>query len=222
MDKGICARVCALLLALLSFCTHALDDGILPPLMRVGEVSQSQYAVAWWQWQKSVPGPASPFSDMTGLRCDYSQSGPVWFLASAPNDHKVERYCNVPAGKYLFVPVMSQLAAPNYENEFECPAVQQAVAIKWPQVKTLSLELDGHDLGSLAAFRQKARSCFDLLGSVSRDRLPPKIYPSATEGYWVMLRPLSPGEHSLKIRSRYLADSGQELVQDIDYTINIY
>lgn len=222
MDKGICVRTLALLLAFFSLHLHALDQRLLPPLLMVGDTSQSQYAVRWWQWQKSVPGPASPYSDMTGLRCDYNQHGDVWFLASAPNGQLVDRYCNVPAGKYLFVPLFSQLAAPNFENEYDCAAVKDAVAVDWPRMSELTLEIDGESVGSLAPFRQKSKSCFDLLGGVARDRLPPKIFPSATEGYWVMIRPLEPGEHKLKILSRYNAADGRELVQNIRYTVNIY
>ncbi|WKE67160.1 hypothetical protein PVT67_07965 [Gallaecimonas kandeliae] len=209
------------MLALFSFETLALDEALLPPRMRVAKVSQEQYAVAWWQWQKSVPGPASPYADVTGHRCDYNQKGPVWFLASAPNGQKVDRYCNVPAGKFLFVPMLSMLAAPNFENQYPCETMQQAVQVSWPLIKELSLQVDGQDMGNLAPFKQSSRQCFDLLGAVSRDRLPPKITPSATEGYWVMVKPLPPGEHKLSIRSRYEAGDGEQ-VQNIDYTINIY
>ncbi|WP_406662931.1 hypothetical protein [Gallaecimonas sp. GXIMD1310] len=198
-----------------------MDKRVLPPLMTVDGTSQAQYAKAWWQWQKSVPGPASPQNDLTGLRCDYGQKGDVWFLASAPNGKAVERYCNVPAGRYLFVPVLGQLAAPSYENQYDCNTMKKAVVINWPNISKMSVELDGQAVSNMAAYRQRSRRCFDLLGAVSRERLPPKIFPSAFEGFWLMIKPLEPGEHDLKILAKY-SSGQQDLSQNIRYTINVY
>ena len=50
------------------------------------------------------------------------------------------------------------------------------------------------------------------------------VYPSATDGYWMMLKPLKEGTHKIKFRAEY-NDPGHafgRMVQDIEYDINIY
>ncbi len=202
----------------------AKDDVVVPPLVRVDKISQAEYAQAWWQWIKSVPSVASPLTDKTGARCDFNQRGLVWFLANSNSKAPVERFCEIPKDKYLFVPILTQLATPRVENERPCTDMKSAVSLHWPHVEELSLELDGKTITNLAAFRQQSRNCFDVLGKVSRDRLPPRLFPSATEGYWVMLRPLPAGEHQLRIKARYRAEHVNKGVieQDVTYRINSY
>ncbi|WP_341501172.1 hypothetical protein [Gallaecimonas sp. GXIMD4217] len=213
-----------LLFSVLAPSASAIEDWVVPPLMRVDKMSQTEYAHAWWQWIKSVPSVASPLSDRTGERCDLNQRGLVWFLANSNSKEPVERFCEIPKDKYLFVPILTQLAEPRMENEKPCAEMKAASALHWPHIEEISLVLDGQEVTNLAAFRQKSRKCFDVLGGIPRERLPPKLYPAATQGYWVMLRPLEAGEHELRIRAKYRADHVRRglIEQDVTYKINSY
>jgi hypothetical protein len=58
----------------------------------------------------------------------------------------------------------------------------------------LLVDLDGLRLDSLKAHRQATGECFNM-----GERAVPKtqIYPSAANGYYVMLRPLAAGRYEL-------------------------
>ena len=58
----------------------------------------------------------------------------------------------------------------------------------------LVLDLDGRRIEDLARYRQVTAECFDM-GARTEPRI--RVFPSAANGYYVMLRPLSPGKHML-------------------------
>lgn len=48
-------------------------------------------------------------------------------------------------------------------------------------LRAREIELDGLKASNPARTRLSSRECFDLLGLVSRDQNPPKIYPAASD-----------------------------------------
>lgn len=79
------------------------------------------------------------------------------------------------------------------------------------QVSNLVLEVDGVRYTDLVQHRQPTRGCFDL-----GVRAEPKarIFPSAANGYYVMLRPLPPGEHTLNFGGAL-----PSMLQAVTYTL---
>lgn len=73
-------------------------------------------------------------------------------------------------------------------------AFMSSAARMTDQVSNLLLEVDGVRYSDLNTHRQPTRSCFDL-GALAEPKT--RIFPSAANGYYVMLRPLSPGTHTL-------------------------
>ena len=53
--------------------------------------------------------------------------------------------------------------------------------------------------------------------------MPPKVFPAATDGYWLMLKPLAKGHHQLKFSAQYNRANGAfgKMVQDIEYEIEV-
>jgi len=58
----------------------------------------------------------------------------------------------------------------------------------------LVLEIDGRRIDNLASYRQATAQCFDM-GALAEPKY--RVFPSAANGYYVMLHPLSPGKHVL-------------------------
>jgi hypothetical protein len=58
----------------------------------------------------------------------------------------------------------------------------------------LVLDLDGRRIDDLDHYRQATTQCFDM-GALAEPKY--RVFPSAANGYYVMLRPLSPGKHVL-------------------------
>ena len=51
----------------------------------------------------------------------------------------------------------------------------------------------------------------------------PERYPAATDGYWLMLKPLSKGKHQLKFSASYSREGEPygEMMQDIEYVLEV-
>jgi hypothetical protein len=77
----------------------------------------------------------------------------------------------------------------------------------------LVLELDGQKVIDPAAVRQAPSACFDAAAR-RRDRL--RAFPSAANGYYVMLSPLSSGEHV-----RNFGGELPQMSQAVTYTLLI-
>lgn len=89
--------------------------------------------------------------------------------------------------------------------------VMSAAARMTEQVSSLLLEIDGVRHLDLVKHRQPTRGCFDL-GAHAEPKA--RIFPSAANGYYVMLRPLPPGKHTLNFGGAL-----PSMLQAVTYTL---
>lgn len=175
----------------------AQEDLAVPPDQPVADISQADWSKAWWQWAGSFDFADSPVADRTGRNCHLKQRGPVWFLAGTYGTARTIRTCKVPRDKYLFFPLINYVVMPNGERarcETCCASFMQTAKAITDPASYLILELDGRRVEGLARYRQATAECFDM-GALARPHH--RVYPSAANGYYVMLRPLGPGKHVL-------------------------
>jgi hypothetical protein len=184
---------------------------VLPAQARPYGASLGEWGVRWWQWAYSLPATGHPLFDETGADCGAGQSGPVWFLAGIFNvsGSAVRTECVVPAGKALLFPIL------NSEWDNVCPPVdpplteaqlRATVAAVLDLATDLHLDVDGQDAGSLARYRAQGPA-FEV--TLPPDNLwqafgcgtaPGTYAPLVQDGYYVMLTPLPPGEHTIHFR----------------------
>jgi hypothetical protein len=198
---------------LLSACTSlpAADSYLFPPDAPVGNESQAEWSRAWWQWAGSFEHDASPVADRTGVLCASRQSGPVWFLAGTYGTKRTVRTCRVPRGKYLYFPLINYVVMPSNARVAGCTAIMSEAARMTEHVSYLLLEIDGVRYPDLQGHRQATRGCFDM-GALARPRI--RVYPSAASGYYVMIKPLPPGQHIL-----HFGGASPDMAQGVTYTI---
>jgi hypothetical protein len=169
----------------------------VPPAEAVANLSQAEWSKAWWQWAGSFDHADSPIADRTGENCHLKQNGPVWFLAGTYGTQRTVRTCTVSRDKYVFFPIINYVVMPGSKAAAcpECCAsfIESAKSIT-DQPSFLVLELDGRRIEGLERYRQVTKECFDM-GVLAVPKF--QIFPSAANGYYVMLRPLSPGKHVL-------------------------
>ena len=69
--------------------------------------------------------------------------------------------------------------------------------------------------------RISSPECFDLFGLLPDEYEAPYVYPAAADGFWIMLKPLSKGTHSLKFHAMYNREDGAygKMAQDIEYEL---
>ncbi|MEZ5541212.1 MAG: hypothetical protein R3F42_04120 [Pseudomonadota bacterium] len=224
MQRGPLTPARILLLALaLTVARAPADDGIVqdePVLAK----SLADYANAWWQWTVSMPDSESPVKDRTGARCGVNQAGPVWFLAGGYGSSKIRRSCTIPAGVHVFFPVINMLYYPgNADSELTCAEAKASAALNNQYLRSFKVVVDDHEYVNPVFFRTASESCFDLIARMPGSYNPATVYPAATDGYWVMLKPLRPGSHRIAFRAEYHRPGGAygSMLQDIEYRIEV-
>ena len=186
----------------------------------------SDWTVQWWQWALSIPVAANPLFDEVGERVEVGQRGPVWFLGGVFNESgQATRTATIPSGKALLFPLM------NFQNDniAHSPALtaeelqqEVAVAVAGIDVESLLLTIDGDPVRDLAAGRvASAPFAYSTpegnVGQYFGQNSPRGIYyPSVSDGYWVMLRPLPLGFHSV----HFGATSGNFTI-DMTYNLTV-
>lgn len=195
---------------------------VLPVNARPYGASYGEWGAQWWTWATAQPFATSPLFDQSGEFCDLGQSGGVWFLAGILGGGTAVRDCAVPAGKALFFPVANGLSfAPEFgdtEDEIRADVANDLTGI---DVSSLGVMVDGSALEDLAAFRAASPafvfpipegSLLNEFGFDAGDRSP-----AVSDGWWIMLAPLSRGEHTIQIQAA--GADGFEL--DVTYNLTI-
>ena len=188
----------------------------------------------WWQWALSFPAADVPYFN-TGGPVDISagQSGRVWFLAGANNGLTEPRTGVVPTGTRLFFPLS------NLINDYPCPpefgfeplpgeSLEEFLQRTgneyldgWFVIDPTKLfaEIDGVSLTDLPAYRATS-SLFKFTADPAMVEFDPCITGSQQDGvavgYWLLLAPLTPGEHILHFGSANI-----EAPQDITYVLTV-
>lgn len=176
------------------------NSSIIPPNAKVQGLSYAEWSARWWQWALELHVPGHP-----ALSCPDSisagQSGQVWFLASGPS----ECAGMVPAGTALFIPLVnvecSSLEPPAEGFYGGSEADQRSCAKFWADhiVKaSLFCEIDGAAATNLSRYRFASPQIEFvapspwLFGEVGGPGT------SVGDGYFVLLHPLSKGQHTVR------------------------
>lgn len=218
--------IAALILVSASFVPRESDatsqpsSPVLAPDATVAGVSQSQYSARWWQWANRQPYDAKPYKDMTGERCAVDQSGPVFFLAGTDGKVPYFRHCEVPAGKYLFLPIITNLKSNRPGYHYTCKEMVASSGANNDYLTKTDIRIDGVPLADVGRYRQQTPDCFDAFPDDPDAR---GYFPAASDGYWLMIAPLPPGSHRISVHAKYnnpdCRCAFHDLEQQFDYVI---
>jgi len=181
-------------------------------LTMVANVTLAQYppashlATSWWQWVFETPASENPLTDATGQFAAVNQSGRVWFLAGNVGGTTV---CTttVPSGKALFFPIVNvfdvedAIIAGGVKLFLVPKPVQVAQAFVSNVIATatgLSCEVDGSPVPITAANLEQSTPFSLHLPADNILGVPAGVYfPAVDSGYYVLLPPLSAGQHTI-------------------------
>jgi hypothetical protein len=190
----------------------------LPPDATVGGLGLADWTARAWQRVLSFPTAVSPAFDLTGERCAYGQSGPVFFLLQSPAEfgasetpENVTRTCTVPLGVALYAPVLqdecSTVEAPPFHGDDEAGlrACTRAEIDRKPaaDLPKMVVTVDGQSVGDITRFRV-ATPMYTLLlppGNIIGTSTP--VADSMSDGYQVLLAPPAAGPHVVTITTPY-------------------
>ena len=195
----------------------------LPLDAKVEDKGYPELTAAWWQWAEALDG--LPYHDRDGRACAVAQEGPVWFLAGTTGRFNARRECTVPLGKHLLLPVINMIHyTPGHalrgDRVPSCRQLQAWAAVNNDQLSSAVVLLDGVPVKDVSRYRVRSRGCFPLYP----DQPPPPnhlVQIAASDGYWLLFPPLSPGRHTLSVGANYDADgSGYgRMVQSFEYVL---
>jgi len=199
------------------------QDYVLPAHASVAGKALGVYAAEWWQWSLSMPLDESPVKDLTGEKCSNGQKGEVWFLAGTYENEPITRRCAVPQGRYLFFPIINMVYWRPPDRPVDCEVVERLAAVNNDSLKSIRLRIDGKNVPAMRSHREKSPGCFDVFARVSKQVTAPPGYPAATDGYWVMVKPLPAGKHVIRFGAQYArpGSSWGDLTQDVTYEIEV-
>ncbi|HEX5111210.1 MAG TPA: hypothetical protein VFV79_00070 [Saprospiraceae bacterium] len=186
--------------------------------------SYAEWSSEWWIHVLGSDCTTNPIPDLTGANTAINQSGPVYFLFGTPGGNAT-RTATIPAGKPVLFPLV------NIYWQEDCPSpigngpepsqtlqefLTASCAFFTDQAGDLSASLDGVEFSNLSNYRATSDlftytgnpdlgSCFD--GCING--LPQQ---AVTDGYWLMLKPLSPGSHTLHFTGGY---------PDLDFLVDV-
>jgi hypothetical protein len=189
-----------------------------------------RWAVEWIQWAWGIPTAVNPVLDTTGANCAQRQVDKVWFLAGSFSPDPVVRTCEIPAGKSLFFPLINNGygAFLNDPPETRTEAyIRAAAACTLPA--QISVWIDGHRVPNPTRFFTGPSGSQSPLFNL---QLPPGnlftddtsvipelvLSPSAEQGYYLFVRPLSPGTHTIKWTASGCQPGAS---QDITYNLTV-
>jgi hypothetical protein len=200
------------------------NPGVLPPKSSSHGATYAQWSERWWQWAWNFPYDASvnPVLDTTGALVASGQSGHVWFLAGTFGG-TATRTATIPTGTALFFPIVNSswqtwpvftpAQYPPYgyspaDQPFTVPGAEQAArdAIAWgvDNATTLVVEVDGSPLTITSDYRVKSAAFTANMLANNLYGIPAGVYPdSVSDGYWVMLAPLSHGQHTIHVHGGF-------------------
>jgi len=172
--------------------------------------SYGDLSAAWWQWARSIPAdivapdgvsPGHPLAAQGDMDCSLNQSnGPIWFLGGSMFDGMAMiRNCVVPARKALFFPLVNGVTLNRESDNMTVDEKQEEAHFFGSLACRMDSMLDNTPtVYSLPTVRAQSEPF--LLEVATPDVFGDDgvVDPEAVaDGYWVMVPPLSKGEHVL-------------------------
>jgi hypothetical protein len=168
-------------------------------------ISFPEWTARWWRWLLRIPSKICPAVDTTGHFCSQSQDDlNVWFLAGTLGGFAT-RCCIIPSRRGILFPVINYEASfadePLLKTKFE---LEERCREEMDKIADLSLSVDGCPV-EIGDYRVSSPA-FEI--KIERDNclhVRPGLTSLASDGYWLFLRPLEKGKHSIESFSSCLA-----------------
>jgi hypothetical protein len=209
------------------------DSRVFPVNSKPHGLSYGEWSARQWQWEFSLPLDANPLADTAD--CSAGQSGSVWFLGGTFTLSnvggvvvgKAVRTCTIPSGTALFFPLLDTECSTIEGNGTTEDELRDCAKMFTDLVDTSSLflEIDGQPVTNLGDFR--VQSPLFTFGPLPPNNIlgapAGSTSPSVSDGYFVMLKPLSVGRHTLHFggMADFTPVGGPVFVQDITYHLTV-
>lgn len=170
----------------------------LAPHSTVAGKSIGEWSAAWWQWAFSRGPVDNPFTDGTQAAADNGQAGPVYFLAGTAGGTATRSF-NVPADKYLLVPLINAECSDLEGNGTTDQKLRDCANGLIGPVDGLTANGIVFS-GSAFDYRESSPGTFSFT-AVPGNALfvaPGTASMAVADGYYMMLAPVGPGPQTIE------------------------
>jgi hypothetical protein len=224
------------------------NPGVAPPSS--GEYAD--LSIQWWQWvfaqpvTPNNPATTNPLVDTTGIAAHNGQPdhGNIFFLGgllafNSGLQASVTRSITIPTGTRLFFPILNAESdnTGNPVTNFTVAQLRVFNTFFVSQVLSMYVTVDGVSVNNLSSYR--------VISPVFSYTLPPNnppgsvnildyltggfvalsglVTPAVSDGFFVLLTPLPPGEHLIQFggTTMTLDQNGNPAVFSLDVTYHI-
>ena len=196
--------------------------GVLAPGSIYDGKTLAEWSAEWNKYVYSIPMVDDPFKDITGEKANINQSGSVFFLVGQDSTEPITRKISINENQLLFFPLIFGWA----NNFLVNPPVTVEELANWitPAIDltdSLFFNLDGVALSTDELFQHRETP------TPFNATLPENNFfgePAGTssivvsDGYWLMVEPLSVGKHTINFGGGI---SAYDVQQDITYEISV-
>jgi hypothetical protein len=217
---------------------------------RIDGKTYTEWSEAFWKWLLRMPTTDHPAFDETGELCDDDQTGSVWFFPGAFTNEEptsefntvVREACTIPRSTKIFFPFITtscttaevgtiwELTA---DNEDSCAT--KFLDGSYSKVTGVSLKIDDNEVVldedkedyraktgrfALDDFEDPADNMLGVNCSTPEELC--KDIEAVSDGHWIMLRPLLPGDHTIQWTARYDWPNGTlRFGMDVKYEVTV-
>ncbi len=182
----------------------------------------------WWQYVNSIPAAVNPLVDLTGVDCNVAQRDPVWFLTGTFFGGNANRACSIPEGEWLFLPVINSVnfntpGLCGQNGDLDVPALRALSAALIDGATKLAVQVDSKAVKGLVRVKSDVFATTIPTDNIYNalcggpGTVPAGIFsPSVDDGYYVLLKPLSVGNHTVHLHAEV---PSQGFVLDVTYDL---
>ena len=184
-------------------------------------LSYEDHIKNYWKFTCKIPKDKNPAIDNNGQKdeiANQNSNAPVFYLNSSDKkDTLVERTCQVPAGKGIFIPFGVEVS----EKEVQNPSVDNLKRLAkkdQDSVNDLSVKLDGIEVNNIHNFRTPTNEFHLEFPQNGLFNCPSGTFKAVADGFYLITKPLSPGPHTVDIKGSLSHD---EKIIDSEFSVNI-
>jgi hypothetical protein len=201
---------------------QAVKPAIFPPESTPYNITYPEGSVRWWKWALSIPEENNPITDQTGKNCGINQQGPVWFLTGTAGG-SVVRDCTIPSGKAILVSPLNAECSfaefPTMRTESELLA-----CAKYPNDVQIYVSIDGTKVQDLDLYHVPSQLFNVTLPQNNIFGAPGGPTQAVSDGWWIMLKPLSTGTHTVHLSGIVLDNpvtGTQSFAVEVTYNLKV-
>jgi hypothetical protein len=200
------------------------SEVVVPPDSVEFGNTYGEWSARWWQWLVSIPAATNPNLTSGIVDCTLGQSGSVWFLAGTFGDKPYTRSCTIPGGKDLLVTPLTTLSGQGVGDctgASDCDPTQLRALAGAGQdnPQLLEVRVDNAQVKSLDQYRVTPAVYTVFFPQNAVFGLEPGTHgPVVSDGYFVLLKPLSPGPHTIHLKG---IAAGKGFVVEVTYHLTV-